>query len=399
MGQLKILWVKVGGLWPVDRGGRRRSFEIVRALAARHQVTLLTTHGSDEEAAGLRAALAPAECVSVPARVAKQGSAGFAAALARSWLSELPVDLWRWRIPALCDAVAERVADADVCVADFLASAPNLPADPRAKVILFEHNVEHQIWRRLAAVEERPLRRALLELEWRKMRRYEARVVARAHRTIAVSEADRDLLAAAAPGADVRAVATGVDTGYFHANGVPEEPDSVVFVGAMDWYPNEDGALHFAERVLPLVRAEVPAVRFTVVGRNPGPRVRALAPDVRITGTVDDVRPFLDAAAVVVVPLRVGGGTRLKIFEALSMGKALVSTTVGAEGLPVRAGREVELADEPAAFAATVAALLRDRSRRQELGAAGRQLVEERYTWAAVARDFERELEGGPSCA
>jgi glycosyltransferase involved in cell wall biosynthesis len=398
MGQLNILWVKVGGLWPVDRGGRRRSFEIVRALAARHQVTLLTTHGPDEDEEGLRAALAPARCISVPAEVAKQGSPGFVAALARSWLSELPVDLWRWHVPAFAAEVARRSDGADVCVCDFLASAPNLPARAHRPVVLFEHNVEHQIWRRLAAVERRPARRALLEIEWRKMRRYEAHALARVRRTIAVSEADRALLAAEAPGADVRAIATGVDPAYFRSDGVPEDPTSVVFVGAMDWYPNEDAALYFAERILPWVRAQVPEVRFTIVGRNPGPRVRALDPDVQVTGTVDDVRPFLDAAAVVVVPLRVGGGTRLKIFEALAMSKPLVTTTVGAEGLPVVSGREVVRADDPTAFADQVVALLRQPSRRRALGAAGRRLVEERYTWAAIAREFERQLEGGASC-
>jgi sugar transferase (PEP-CTERM/EpsH1 system associated) len=393
MRELKIVWVKVGGLWPVDRGGRRRSFEILKQLVAHHHVTVLTTHASDEEAAGLRRALAPAEVVSVPARLAKRGSAGFVAALARSWMSELPVDLWRCRIPALAGEIATRLRDADVCVADFLAAAPNVPTDGPCPVVLFEHNVEHQIWRRLAGVEHRPLRRALLEIEWRKMRRYERRTVARARRTVAVSETDRARLAAAAPGAAVHAIDTGVDTTYFRPGATPEEPASLAFVGAMDWYPNEEAVLHFTSRVLPLIHAEVPEVRLTVVGRNPGAAVRALAPGVRVTGTVDDVRPYLDAAAVVVVPLRIGGGTRLKIFEALAMAKAVVSTTVGAEGLPVASGEHLELADDPASFARAVIELLRRPERRRALGAAGRRLVEGRYSWAAIAHTFERELE------
>jgi glycosyltransferase involved in cell wall biosynthesis len=159
----------------------------------------------------------------------------------------------------------------------------------------------------------------------------------------------------------------------------------------MDWFPNEDGIAHFVEAILPRVRARVPEVTVTVVGRKPSARVRRLAavPGVRITGTVDDVRPYVAGAAVCVVPLRVGGGTRLKIFEALAMGKAVVSTSVGAEGLPMTPGRHFVQADEEAAFADAVIALLQDPGRRRALGDAGRRLVEERYSWPRVAREFE----------
>jgi glycosyltransferase involved in cell wall biosynthesis len=392
---LKILWVKVGALWPVDRGGRRRSFEILRELAQRHQVTLATTHGADEDPTGIRHAVPLDELVSMPWDIPKQGTPGFVAALARSWPSELPVDLWRCRVPALAADVTRRLDTGayDVCIADFLAAAPNVPLAGRTPVVMFAHNVEHQIWQRLASIERRPVRRALLEVEWRKMRRYESQVVARVRRTIAVSEKDRQTLVDRAPAADVRAVPTGVDPAYFKPNGCVKLPTEIVFVGAMDWYPNEDGVAHFVESILPQVRREVPDAHVTVVGRNPSARIRALEPAVQVTGTVDDVRPFLDQAAVVVVPLRVGGGTRLKIFEALSMAKPVVSTTVGAEGLPLEPDEHVVLADEPDAFARAVVALLRDPQRRMALGTAGRRLVETEYGWATVARSFERQLE------
>jgi glycosyltransferase involved in cell wall biosynthesis len=258
-------------------------------------------------------------------------------------------------------------------------------------VVFFSHNVEHMIWKRLCDVETRWWRRALLEIEWRKMRRYESRACARAKLTVAVSDADRAALAAQAPGAGLRAIPTGVDLSYFTPNGYREAPAALVFTGSMDWYPNEDAILYFLEQILPLVRREMPGLTLSVVGRNPTPRLLAAAgaAGIRVTGTVSDIRPYVAEAAVYIVPLRIGGGTRLKIFEALAMGKAVVSTSVGAEGLPLVDGEHFLKADDPPAFAAAVAALLRDPERRKALGAAGRRLVEERYSWRHAAREFE----------
>jgi len=391
---VRLIWIKVGGLWPVNTGGRIRSFHMLRELTRRHEVTLLTTHGPAEDPRALEAALPRCEVVSVPWALAKRGSARFALALARSWLSTLPVDLYKWRVPALGREIERRLASGavDLVVADFLLAAPHVrrAAPP---MVLFAHNVEHVIWQRLRDVERQPWRRALLALESRKMRRYEARACARARLTIAVSDADRRLLAAAAPGARVRAVPTGVDVDYFSPDGIAEVPGRLVFTGSMDWYPNEDGIVHFIDAVLPRIRRSVPAASLTVVGRNPSDRLRsaAAAAGVQVTGLVDDVRPHMAEAAVYVVPLRIGGGTRLKIFEALSMAKAVVSTAVGAEGLPLAPGRHFLQADDPAAFAEAVTSLLRNPARRHAIGAAGRGLVEARYSWSKVVDEFENQ--------
>ena len=392
---MRLIWVKVGGLWPVNTGGRIRSFHMLRELSHRHEVTLLTTHGPSEDPRALEAALPRCEVVSVPWALAKRGSARFALALVRSWLSSLPVDLYKARVPALGREIERRLANehVDLIVADFLLATPNVTRAAAPPTVLFAHNVEHVIWQRMREVEPRAWRRILLALESRKMRRYEASACARAQLTIAVSDADRHLLAAAAPGARVRAVPTGVDVDYFAPDGVAEIPGRLVFTGSMDWYPNEDGIVHFIDAVLPRIRREVPAAALTVVGRNPSARLRgaAAAAGVRVTGLVDDVRPHMAEAAVYVVPLRIGGGTRLKIFEALSMAKAVVSTTVGAEGLPLAPGRHFLQADEPAGFAEAVTSLLRDAARRRAIGAAGRRLVEERYSWSRVVDEFEHQ--------
>lgn len=395
---MQILWVKMGGLWPATSGGRVRSLQIVSELARRHAVTVVTTHGPGDDPEGLARQLPPStRVISIPYEVPKRRSAAFPLAVARSWVSRYPVDLWKWQVPQVRDHVGALVESGtiDLCVADFLFAAANVPMNSGVPVVLFQHNVEHLIWQRLSALEPRGWRRALLEIEWRKLRAREADACRDADLTIAVSDDDRRRLAAMAPAARICAVPTGVDTRYFSPNGYHEHANRIVFSGSMDWHPNEDAVLYFADTILPRIRAEIPDASLTIVGRNPGARLRELAakPGIVVTGTVDDVRPMIAEAAVYVVPLRAGSGTRLKIFEALAMGKAVVSTTVGAEGLALEPGRHFVPADDPSAFAGAVVGLLRDEERRQALGRAGRSLVEAYYSWATVAREFERRCE------
>jgi len=395
---MRILWVKMGGLWPSTTGGRVRSLQIVSELSRRHRVTVVTTHGPGDDPEGLARHLSLCQrVVSLPYMVPKRGSATFPAAVVRSWFSPFPVDLWKWQVPAVRDQVHALMADGsiDVCVSDFLFAAANVPLGGRTPVVLFEHNVEYLIWQRLADLESSPWRRALFELEWRKLRACEADACRQASLTIAVSEEDRRRLQEIAPGIRATSIPTGVDTSYFTPNGATERPAHLVFSGSMDWHPNEDAVLYFVDAILPRIRAEVPEVSVTVVGRNPTARLREIAgrAGVLVTGTVNDVRPSMGAASVYVVPLRAGGGTRLKIFEALAMGKAVVSTTVGAEGLALQPGRHFEAADDAACFADSVVSLLRDPERRMRLGRAGRSLVETLYSWPTVARQFDEQCQ------
>ena len=389
----------MGGLWPLNTGGRQRTYQMLSALSRQHHVTLVTTHGPDDDAQQLAARLAHCDrVISLPYRPPKVGGRAFVRAVARSWLSSYPVDLWKWRVPAVSGAVKSLLLEAepfDAVVADFLFAEPNVPRWPRTPMVFFAHNVEHQIWRRLASVEPQRWRRAVLEVEWRKMRQCETAAVQRADVTVAVSDADRDQFLDAVPGATVHVVPTGVDTTFFAPGGRPQVPRRLVFSGSMDWYPNEDALIDFAAHVWPRLRARHPDISMTVVGRNPTARLRAAAADagIDVTGTVDDVRPFIDEAQVYVVPLRVGGGTRLKIFEALAMAKPVVSTTIGAEGLGLVPDRHFIAADGHDALARSILDLLDDAPRRAALGAEGRRLVDECYSWGQVARDFERSVE------
>jgi glycosyltransferase involved in cell wall biosynthesis len=396
---MRIVWVKMGGLWPATTGGRVRSLNTISELARAHELTVITTHGHGDDPDGLKQQLVGCErVISVPYAVPKRGSAAFVAAVARSWFSHYPVDLWKWRVPEVRRAVCDVLADGnvDLCVADFLFAAANVPMRLGSKVpvLLFEHNVEYLIWQRLANIETSAWKRTLFEMEWRKLRACEAEACRRAAVTVAVSDDDRQRLEELA---GVRAVSipTGVNTTFFTPRVDAEISGRLVFSGSMDWHPNEDAVRYFADEILPRIRAEVPNVSFTIVGRNPSARVRDLAarPGIVVTGTLDDVRPSIAEGSVYVVPLRAGSGTRIKIFEALSMAKAVVSTSVGAEGLALESGRHFLAADTAHDFAHAVIRLLRDPARRRALGDAGRALVEANYSWSKVARQFEAHCE------
>jgi glycosyltransferase involved in cell wall biosynthesis len=273
-----------------------------------------------------------------------------------------------------------------------------MPATLPCPSVVFTHNVEAEIWRRHYERQTNPVSRVLFRQQWQRMLRFEADTLRRFDVVLAVSDTDRETFQRLYPDAlraPVFTVATGVDTTFFEPRGeAPVQPGRLVFTGSMDWIPNEDAMKHFCQDILPLVRAQEPGATLSIVGRAPTPAVQRLAeiPGVEVTGRVDDVRDYIAQAAVYIVPIRIGGGTRLKIFEAMGMARAIVSTTVGAEGLPVTDGADVVIADDADAFARAIVTLLRDPARRVQLERAARDLVVTHYDWSAVAGQLEEAL-------
>ena len=282
----------------------------------------------------------------------------------------------------------------DVVVCDFLDAAVNFPEQPAVPSVLFQHNVESEIWRRHATNGAIGARKLIYRLEFSKMLRYEQRILTRFDHVIAVSEHDKKLMSAWVEPERVTVVPTGVDTEQFCPDPQPgQEKPLVVFVGAMDWEPNVDAVKYFCAEIWPLVLAKVPGAHFRIVGRNPDRRVRALAgSSVEVTGRVPSVVQHLREAAVVVVPLRIGGGTRIKIYEAMAVGKAVVSTTVGAEGLDVHHGQDIVLSDKPGDFAESVAVLMQDAEARGRLGLAAAKLAGN-YGWPLIGAKFGQILQ------
>ncbi len=396
---MRILWVKADKLLPVQNGGNIRTYHVLRYLSARHELTFYSYYGGDPDpdyerelqrqlpgavavCTGKRELVGTARGLDYISHLSSQ------APYAVSRFAHAPIkkQLQAW--------FRERRFDVTVC--DFLDAAVNFPGSLNIPSVLFQHNVESEIWRRHAATAGNPVKKAMYSMEFRKMLRYERAAVCKFQHVIAVSENDRSLMTRWVDADRVTVVPTGVDLAEYRpgtTSGTTASASSLItFVGAMDWEPNVDGVEYFCGEIWPRIKAEVPDARFRIVGRNPDRRVQKWASDsIEITGRVPSVVEHLHESAVVIVPLRIGGGTRLKIYEAMATAKAVVSTTVGAEGLDVHDGRDIVLADDPRSFAQSVITLLRDRElrRRYETAAAA---TAARYDWPAIGERFSEVL-------
>lgn len=393
---MRILWVKAGKLLPVDTGGKIRSYNLLRQLAARRQTVLLSYYGGPRDEAYERdiAEHLPG-AVTMNTGAPDGGTLAQGLHYASRLLSPAPYAVTKFTSPQVKQLIARWLNEGrfDVAVCDFLSASLNFPRALRTPSVLFQHNVESALWERQARHEPSPFKRAVFKLEAAKMLRYERATVARFQHVIAVSEHDRELMSSMTDPARISVTPTGVDLSqYASAAGAEPTGPLVVFLGSMDWEANVDGVDYFCRDIWPRVLERVPAAKFRIVGRNPHPRVMKLASDsVEVTGTVPSVVEHLKEAAVFVVPLRVGGGTRLKIYEAMAAGKAVVSTTIGAEGLDIEHGRDILLADDAATFADEVVSLLRDDERRRRFERAASDTAA-RFDWRSVARGFEETL-------
>jgi glycosyltransferase involved in cell wall biosynthesis len=394
---VRILWVKADKILPVHSGGNIRSYQILRQLASRHELVFFSYYGGGRDAEyeeEITRQLPGAVCLCTGKRELTSLRRGLD--YLRKLPARAPYAVSRFKSAPVQESLRNWFQERrfDVAVCDFLDAAVNFPGHLAIPAVLFQHNVESEIWRRHALTAHNPIRRLLYRAEFKKMLSYEQSMVRKFHHVIAVSEHDRRLMSEWTDSARITVVPTGVDLHEYQPDrsSRPVEP-LVLFVGAMDWEPNIDAVEYFCREIWPLIQGKVPAARFRIVGRNPVRRVQRLASSsVEITGSVPSVVDHLRESAVVVVPLRVGGGTRLKIYEAMAAGKAVVSTSVGAEGLDVANGQDILLADDPGAFAAPVTMLLEDVELRRRYERAAATLAA-KYDWAAIGDKFGQVLE------
>lgn len=379
--------------FPPDDGWKVRCYHVVRAVAATADVTFVVFHaGDDAQLAAARKELGVDLIAVAPPRPHTPGR------LLAGLVSRTPLTVVNQRSRAYTSAlrgvIGSRRFDVALCVSTIMSPHLRLlPADvPR---VIDTHNIDAVTYARWAQTLQPSLRRRYTALTASKLRRFEQRAFGEAELVWVCSDEEAALARRIAPAANVWTVPNGVDTKHLSPLPAPPAPKRLLFFGRLDYFPNVDALTHFAREILPLVRAEEPDVELEVVGAAATAEVHRLArehPAIRIRGRVDDIRSVLACAAVVVVPLRVGGGTRLKIVEALSMAKPTVSTTIGAEGLDLVPGEDLLVADTPAEFAVAIGSLLGDPQRAAQLGAHGRETVRDRYDWGRVEQVIEASL-------
>ncbi len=377
---MNILIVSAQFPYPPRSGFATRVYQLARQLAARHDVTLLSyvsPHDQDGVAAlgeELSVRVVEREQVSVRAKRTAQ---------ALSMVSRRPYysrDVYSERMQ---HAIDELCATKRIDVVQLESSYLCGYAFPRnTRVILDEHNIEYEVFQRMSESERSIPRRAFNRVEHARFRRFEERWWARVDGCVVTSEREAPIVRARAPQTPLAVVPNGVDLEYFAPSMSSVQPHTVVFNGILTYRPNLDAARYLIEEIWPLVLRRCPEAQLKVVGRMTDVDVRdLLRPGVELLGEVPDIRPHLANAAVVAVPVRIGGGTRLKVVEALAMGKAIVSTSLGCEGVVVRDGEHLLIGDDPGAFASKVLDLFDNPGLAGELGRTGRQVVEQNYSW------------------
>lgn len=389
-----LVFVSPRFLFPTDSGGKIRSTQILRGLKdGAFSVTLVMPSTADERAkfADQIDAVCDEHVTWNPKRQSKllQLIKKFAWILHRN---PIPVQSDWDKVGA--EIVQQTLEQGtDLIVFDFPHSAVLAPDSFAAPSLMFTHNIEAEIFHRHWQVARFPIHKMIWRNQYRKMHRFEKAVLSRFDSVVAVSDRDFDFFRDDYGISNCGVIPTGVDTEFFSYQAPLEKPQ-VVFCGSMDWMANIDGVEYFFDKVWSLIKVKVPNATMKVVGRTPPEslvrKISAAAPEWEFTGFVDDVRDHIGGSAAFVIPLRVGGGTRIKAFEAMAMGAPVVSTSIGIEGLPVQHGEHFLVADDDAAFADNVARLLTDGNLRQAISDSARRLVEEEYGFRIAADAFEK---------
>jgi glycosyltransferase involved in cell wall biosynthesis len=395
---VRIIWLKSDFVDPPDTGGKIRTYNLLNELNRHSPVTYMSLQSNGTAVVGITRTKWAARVATFPYFEEKKSGLRFVFRVLARMISTAPYIVQKYRCRELRNCQRDFVVTPDdtatasrdtVLICDFLEMTDNVDWSLPCPKVLFQHNVESVIWRRYFENERNPVKKAYFWFEHLRMKRYERRACNRFDLVFTVSSRDREILKQLGVTTRIDVVETGVDTEYFTPRPtVKPKPGRLLFLGSLDWMPNIDGIEWFVRRIYPLVKERCPHVSVDIVGRRPASVVQSLADkkaSINVCGSVADVRPYMAEADIFIVPLRIGSGTRLKIFEAFAMKMPVVSTTVGAEGLPVEHGRHLLLADSPTDYAYAISRMLEEPMQKQALANAGYELVTTRYTWAAVS--------------
>jgi glycosyltransferase involved in cell wall biosynthesis len=392
--KLKVLFLSQRFLFPMDTGGKIRTGKILEQLKNMVSLTVISNVESPKDDQYLDRM--PELCdrfIPVPWKEMPRYSLKFYLKIAGQSFSRYPISVLNDYSARLERTVISELKSNryDLAICDFLQSTLNFRRVNGTPTLLFQHNVEATIAKRHSEQAKDPISKIFWGLQYSKMFRHEGEMCRRFDGIVAVSENDRERMEEWFRAKNVYEIPTGVDTDFYKPAENVAEKKQLIFTGSMDWLPNEEAMIYFIKKIFPLIKKEESETTLVIVGRRPTPNLLKLTEgrdDITTTGWVDDTRPFMAESAVFIVPIRIGGGTRMKIYEALAMGKAMVSTAVGAEGLPLTHGEQIMFADEEKAFAGHVVTLLRDKTLRKNLGAIARKYVYENFRWEKVAEVF-----------
>jgi polysaccharide biosynthesis protein PslH len=386
---LRILVLTPSLPYPPIWGFGTRVYHFLRLLARRHAVSLLTYEepGDADKVAALAKVCAAVFTVPRPQETERDKRiAQLSSILARRSYQ---------RRNLYCKAMQRRLDELttrerfDIIQIESSQLA-GFAFDSRSTLVLDEHNIEYELLYRMYRTERSVVRRLYNWLEFTKFKREEVSTWRHVAGCVSTSQREEHIIRGMVPSTPTMVIPNAVDVDYFQPSADAIDGNAIVMTGLMHYRPNIDGALFFVREVLPLILASRPGMVFYIVGAGATEEIKRLAnSNIVVTDTVPDVRPYVHKAAVFVVPLRMGGGTRLKVVEGLSMEKAVVSTSLGCEGIDVIDGKHLLIADQPHAFADAVLRLVRDRVLADTLGREGRTLVESQYTWETVVNRLE----------
>jgi glycosyltransferase involved in cell wall biosynthesis len=383
--------------YPPNSGKRIRTFELISRLARRHEITYISHRNADAaEAVEASRALTRLgiKTMVVEPRLAPRSGWRFYGKLALNLLSPLPYSVSSHKSLSLERSVREVATrdSIDLWQAEWTPYADYLTGLVKAPRLIMAHNVESQIWKRYFENEVNPFKRWYIGRQWRKFEAFERRVLGSVDKVVAVSNEDANVICDHCGARSVDIVENGVDTQYFQSVRADRDTKEMLFVGSLDWRPNLDAVDQLLSVVFPAVLAQEPSARLCLVGRNPPESLHHRidnSPRVELHANVVDVRPFLARSALMVVPLRIGGGSRLKILEAFAAGLPVISTKVGAEGLEVRSGTHLTVVDSISEMACPIIANYREPQPAKAMSEHARLLVEDRYDWAMIATKLE----------
>ena len=385
---MKILFLSPTVPFPLTDGGRIRVFNLLKQIAEQSDVTLLALETQTTDAEGVAVLQQLGVTVHLVPNAPTLPRVSFGT-LVKAFLKRQPITVARYDVPAYRQKFRELIANQTFDLVHYeMFHIAQFHRETDLPGVLSQQNVDSAIWRRLCSETVNPFYKFAYWTQQLAFQRYERVLSPKFDAVTCTSDIDAAVFQQYCAKDAIEIIPNGVDITHYQPDFAAEAPAHLIYIGSMDWYPNEDAVAFFADEVLPRIQETVPDVAFSIVGGNPSARVQKLAERERVvvTGRVPEIKPYFAEATVFVVPLRIGSGTRLKILEALAMGKAIVSTTVGAEGLDLRDGEEILIADEPTAFADAVIRLLTDSELRRRVGENGRARVERDYDWRSIGK-------------